>query len=54
MTLNKNRKSKSRLDQKLYQFLFFHCDVIFDKLSKLEQISCVIPHYMEIRLLISN
>ena len=33
-------KSKSYLDQKLCQFLFFHCDVIFEKLSKLGKISC--------------
>ena len=25
----------------------FQCDVIFDKLSKLGQISCVIPYYIE-------
>ena len=29
----KNHKSKSRLDQKICQFVFFHCDVFFDKLS---------------------
>ena len=29
----KNHKSKSRLDQKFRQFVFFHCDVFFDKLS---------------------
>ena len=29
----KNHKSKSRLDQKFCQFVFFHCDVFFDKLS---------------------
>ena len=39
----KNRKSKSRLDQMLCQFLFFHCGV---KLAKLGQISCVIPYYI--------
>ena len=48
MTFKKNWKSKSRLDQKLCQFLFFHCDAIFNKLSKLGQISCVIPYYTEI------
>ena len=45
----KNRSSTSRLDQNLCQFLFFHCDVIFDKLSKLEQISCVIPYYIDVK-----
>ena len=34
--------------------LFFHCDVFFDKLSKLQQISFVILYYMEKRLLISG
>ena len=29
-------------------FVFFHYDVNFDKLSQLEQISCVIPYYIEI------
>ena len=47
--LSKNRKSRSRLDQKLCQFLFFHCDVIFDKLSKLGQISCGVPYYIKIK-----
>ena len=47
--LQKKRKSKSRLDQTLCQFLFFHVNVIFDKLSKLGQISCVIPYYIEIK-----
>ena len=32
MTFKKNLKSKSHPDQKLGQFLFFHCDVNFDKL----------------------
>ena len=36
MTFAKNRKSKLRLDQKFCQFLFFHFDVVFDKLSKLD------------------
>ena len=45
MTFKKNHKSKSRLDQKLCQFLFFQCDVIIDKLSKLGQI----PYYIEIK-----
>ena len=49
MTLKKPRKSKSRLNQKLCQFLFFDCDVLFDKLSKLGQISCVISYYIEIK-----
>ena len=47
MTFEKT--SKSRLDQKLCQFLFFQCDVIFDKLSILGHISCVIPYYKEIK-----
>ena len=42
-------KSNLRLDQKLYQFLLFHCDAIFDKLSKLGQMSCVILLYTEIK-----
>ena len=37
------RRSKSNLDQKLCQFWYFICDVIFDKLSKLWQIYCIIP-----------
>ena len=41
-------KPNSRLDQKFCQ-LFFHCDAIVDKLSKLGQISCVISYYMEIK-----
>ena len=41
--------SQSRQDQKLCQFLFFCCDVIFDKLPKLGQISCVILYYIEIK-----
>ena len=49
MTFKKERKSKSRLEEKLYQFLFFQCDIIFDKLSKLCQISCAIPYYIEIK-----
>ena len=48
MTSKKSLLSKSLIDQKLCQF-FFHCDVIFDKLSKLRQISCVIPYYIEIK-----
>ena len=47
MTFKKSGKSKRRLDQTLCQFLFFHCDIIFDKLSKLGQISYVIPYYIE-------
>ena len=36
-------------------FCFFYYDVIFDKLSNLGQIPCVIPYYIEIkRLLISG
>ena len=37
------------VDQELCQFLFFYSDVIFDKLSKLEQISCLIRYYIEIK-----
>ena len=47
MTFKKSRKSKSHLDQKLRQFLFFPCDIIFDKLPKLGQISDVIPYHTE-------
>ena len=43
----KNRKPKSRLDQKLCQFLFSSCDIYFDKLSRLGQISCAISYYIE-------
>ena len=32
-----------------YASLFFNCDVIFDKLSKLGQISRIIPYYTEIK-----
>ena len=42
LTFKKTRQSKSPLNQKLCQFVFFDCDVIFDKLSKLGQMSCVI------------
>ena len=49
MNLTKHRKSKSSLDQKLCHFWFFHCDIIFDKLSELGQISCVVPYYIEIK-----
>ena len=45
----KRRKSKSRLDQKLCQFLFFQCEIIFGKLSELGQISCAIPYCTEIK-----
>ena len=44
----KNSKSKLHLDQNLCQSLFFHRDVIFEKLPKLGQISCAIPYYIEI------
>ena len=37
------------LDQKLYQFLFDHCDVISEKKSKLGQISGAIPYYIQIK-----
>ena len=30
-------------------FLYFICDVIFDKLSELPQVCCLIPHYIEIQ-----
>ena len=49
MTFKKTHKSKSRLGQKLCQFFFFHCDFIFDKLSKLGQVSCVIYYYIDIK-----
>ena len=47
--LKKVCKSKSCLNQKLCQFLFFDCDIILDNLSKLGQISCVISYYTEIK-----
>ena len=31
----------------VFLFFFFHCDVIFDKLPKLGQISCVTASYIE-------
>ena len=34
---------------KLCQFLFFRCGIIFDKSSKLWQISCEIPYYIKIK-----
>ena len=37
MTLKKKRRSKSNLDPKLCQFLYFIRDVIFDNLSELQQ-----------------
>ena len=49
MWIKKHQKSKSHLGQNLYQFLWFHFDVIFDKLSKLGKISCVIPYYVDIK-----
>ena len=39
--------ASSCLDQELCQFLFFLIDVIFDKLSKLGEISRVISYYIE-------
>ena len=45
----KNPQFKINLDQKLCQFLLFHCDVIFDKLSRLGQISCLTPYYIELK-----
>ena len=38
----KKRKSKSHQFKSYASFFFFHCDIIFDKLSKLGQIFCVI------------
>ena len=43
------KQTKSHLDQKLCQFLFFHCDITFDKLSKLGKVSFIILYYIEIR-----
>ena len=40
MTFKKTCRSKSNLDTILCQFLYFICIVTFDKLSKLQQISC--------------
>ena len=47
--LKKPRTSQSCLDQKLCQFLFVHCAFVFDKLSKLGQISCEVSYYIEIK-----
>ena len=44
MIFLKNRRSKSNLESKICQILYFICEVIFDKLSELQQISCIIPH----------
>ena len=49
MTFKKNRRSKLNQDSMLCQFLYFICDVIFDKLSELQQIPCIIPHKAEIQ-----
>ena len=35
MTFKKVRNSKAHIDQNFCQFMFFQCDVFFDKLSKL-------------------
>ena len=48
MTLKKNMEVKMTYRPKVMS-VFFHCDVIFDKLSKLRQISCAIPYYIEIK-----
>ena len=46
LTLKKTQvKITSR--SKFMPVFVFQCDVIFDKLSKLGQISCVIPYYIE-------
>ena len=47
MNLKKNRNSKSTLDPKLCQFLYFICDIIFEKFSELRQTFCIIPRYVE-------
>ena len=44
MTLKQPRRSESSLDPKLCQFLYFICDVTFDKPLELPQISCIILH----------
>ena len=49
MTFKNTRKLKSRLNQKLCQFLLFDCDVTFHKLSKLRQICRVISYYIEMK-----
>ena len=40
MTFKKTCRSKSNLDTILCQFSYFICIITFDKLSKLQQISC--------------
>ena len=49
MTFKKSRRSKSNLHPKLCQFLYLICDVISDRLSELRQISCIIPHQVEVQ-----
>ena len=39
-----NSQTSHDPDPRLCQFLYFICDVIFDKLSELRQISCIILH----------
>ena len=48
MTFKRNPQVKIKFKSKVCQ-VFFDCDVIFDKLSKLGQISCVISYYIEIK-----
>ena len=45
----KKRQVKVILDPKLCQSLYFICHVIFDQHSELRQISCIIPHLVEIQ-----
>ena len=47
----KNPQVKITSRSKVRQFLFFHCDVMFDNLEKFGQISSVIPYYLEIKAL---
>lgn len=46
---NKNRRLKSNLDPKVYQFLYFIYNLSFDKTSELWQISCIVLHLVEIQ-----
>ena len=45
----KKHRSKSNLDTKICQFLYFICDVLLSKLSEVWQISFIIPHEVEIQ-----
>ena len=54
MTFKKNPQVKITSKPKVsyVSFVFFDCGIIFDKLSKLEQIFCVIFYYKELKNLL--